>query len=607
MATRNVKITANAETTNSTTATSNTNYSKLARLGLGVTPLRYVFLAVTNPAPRGATVTQALLTINLPATTAVTFSVFRVTGKWSASTVTYNTKPAVAASATATGSTTGLSITFDVTADVQSWCNGVANYGWRLSATANTIIDAILSGSGATLQVSYGEASTPPTNLSPAGGICGTTTPTFQWDTTDPAEDGLAAINVQWSTDPTFASVTYDSGWVASTIDEFNSATATGFTPLPSGGTQVYWRCRVKDGLGLISGWSSPASLEYVAWGALTITSPSAGTVGTHTPTIAWSLGGSSAQTAWRAWITDSSGRTLADSKKQPGTAATWQVPAGVMTDDTMTYTVYVSIWDTNDRVGSPADPTELNVSKSFTFAQTGSVAAPTGLTVTQPGNTPSAQLEWNDSSTPDGFVIIRDGKPFASIEATDPSITVSGVTYQWTDFAVVPLQTHVYAVRAISAGVESAPTATVTAKIQITPGIWLVEPVHGYAICVTDGTQTISQLAMSDVTSIEQPLNSSQQQIVRSAMYGLSGPISGQLYARPGERTVEEMYDDAMAMKSLDVSTVFRLACQWLNIPVQVTDLNVSIDAAGNPTTDIRAVSFKVIQCGELGFTPRF
>lgn len=606
MATRTVKITANAETTNSTTATSNTNYSKLARLGLGVTPLRYVYLAVTNPAPKGATVTQALLTINLPAT-AATFSVFRVTSKWSASTVTYNTKPTVAASATATGTTAGLSITFDVTADVQSWCNGVANYGWRISASANAIIDANLSGLGPTLQVTYGEASTPPTNLSPAGGICGTTTPTFQWDTTDPAEDGLAAVNVQWSTDPTFATVTYDSGWVASTVDELNAATTGGFTPLPSGGTTVYWRSRVKDGLGLISGWSAAASLEYIAWGALTITSPSAGTVGSHTPTIAWALGGTAAQTAWRAWVTDSSGRILADSKKQPGTTATWQVPAGVMTDDTMTYTAYVSVWDTNDRVGSPGDPTELNAQTSFTFAQTGSVAAPTALSVTQPGEIPSAELQWSDASTPDGFVIIRDGKPFTSLEATDPSITISGPTYQWTDYSVIPFQTHVYQVRAISAGVESAPTASVTVKIEVTPGIWLIEPVHGYAICVTDGTQNLSQLLMTDVISIEQPLNSSQQQIIRTAMYGLNGPIDGQLYARPGERSVTEMYEDAMAMKSLDVSTVFRLACGWLNKPVQVTDLSVSLDPTGNELTDIRSVSFKVIQCGELDFTPRF
>lgn len=111
----------------------------------------------------------------------------------------------------------------------------------------------------------------------------------------------------------------------------------------------------------------------------------------------------------------------------------------------------------------------------------------------------------------------------------------------------------------------------------------------------------------MTDVISIEQPLNSSQQQIIRTAMYGLNGPIDGQLYARPGERSVTEMYEDAMAMKSLDVSTVFRLACGWLNKPVQVTDLSVSLDATGNELTDIRSVSFKVIQCGELDFTPRF
>lgn len=76
-----------------------------------------------------------------------TYDLHRVTGAWTETGVTWSNQPAVAASATsnvATGTTSNVTLTWSVTADVQAFVDGTTNRGWRFkdqtesSATTRT-------------------------------------------------------------------------------------------------------------------------------------------------------------------------------------------------------------------------------------------------------------------------------------------------------------------------------------------------------------------------------------------------------------------------------------------------------------------------------------
>ncbi len=99
--------------------------------------------------PANALITAANLKLFMNSAPAVTrtYDVHRVTASWSQSTVTWTNQPSVAAIATAsvaTGTTSSVTLTWNVTSDVQTFSDGTANYGWRIkdqtedSATART-------------------------------------------------------------------------------------------------------------------------------------------------------------------------------------------------------------------------------------------------------------------------------------------------------------------------------------------------------------------------------------------------------------------------------------------------------------------------------------
>ena len=97
----------------------------------------------------------------------------------------------------------------------------------------------------------------------------GTTTPTFDFTTTDPQGDDLE-YELSYSTDPNFetSSSTFNSGSASGfsgpTTNPFNSGDTVSFTPLSplSNSTTYWWRVRAKDpaGADAFSPWSNPDS-----------------------------------------------------------------------------------------------------------------------------------------------------------------------------------------------------------------------------------------------------------------------------------------------------------------------------------------------------------
>jgi len=89
--------------------------------------------------PAGATVDSATLTLcatAVPSSTK-TYEVHRVTASWVEGSVTWDTQPAVAASATTSATTpaSAACMTWTVTSDVQLWVDGTTNNGWRVFDT----------------------------------------------------------------------------------------------------------------------------------------------------------------------------------------------------------------------------------------------------------------------------------------------------------------------------------------------------------------------------------------------------------------------------------------------------------------------------------------
>lgn len=88
--------------------------------------------------PSTARVTSAALKLYLSIAppSSRTHQVWRVTSAWSEATLDWSPQPSLAGAATAstaTGTTAGVTISWTVTNDVQTWVQGTANHGWRVN------------------------------------------------------------------------------------------------------------------------------------------------------------------------------------------------------------------------------------------------------------------------------------------------------------------------------------------------------------------------------------------------------------------------------------------------------------------------------------------
>ena len=92
--------------------------------------------------PASFTVQSATLTLCATTTPAVsrTYNATRVTASWAESTITWNTQPTVADSATATATSATGCLTWTVTDDVQTWVNGTTAAGFRISDSSETSV-----------------------------------------------------------------------------------------------------------------------------------------------------------------------------------------------------------------------------------------------------------------------------------------------------------------------------------------------------------------------------------------------------------------------------------------------------------------------------------
>lgn len=542
-----------------------TNYGKASVLYVAGTPTQeWGYLYFKSPVPAGATVLSATLRVHGQGNWGVgTFAaiVDRVTQSWAESTLTWNKKPAVTsterASITQTNPSDGFEWAFDVTAMVQAWANGAANYGVRLARNGagarHTFYSLNSTKFQPTLDVTWSDAPDAPHTLSPSGGrATSLAKPWLRFDYHDVSGSvALAAVQVQIDPDGEFVTtVAWDSGTVAATEPQLDLST-TSYPGLADGAT-TYWRCRVQDGAGLWSDWSAPAQFSRAVQGTLALVNPADvpnNMVSDSTPPIIWTLTGRT-QTAYRIAIANALNPTkyLWDSGKIGATDTTITVPANVITDHSATYVVTLQVWDDQSREATPNDPTYTQVVRSFTFG-IGNGGPVTSLAVAlhAPG-WPWFDLTWQRSSAPDYFYLVRDGKVVAG--PLDPGdLNTGGTSYAFTDVSAPGNVEHTWSVLAVVNGVGSGPNPTVSAEAYV-PAVWLSDPVDGHVAALVQSDQAQASFSMPEHAGVYEPLGGSAIVRVTQAQRGLEGTITGATRDYAG-RTAAEWENDLLWFKA--------------------------------------------------------
>lgn len=553
---------------------------------------------------RGRTVLSATLTGVVSGTfSAQNVTVAAAASGWAAGRVTWNSQPTVSTTVTtAVGATTdGAFVDLDVTAIVQSWANGDAQRGFRLSTNATTAdrsnwysLDS--SGSSWTLTVELSDAPEQPSDLRPNQGAVASSAPILAWSYTDLGGDSSeqGAFKVQADAAADEVSPDFDSGWVTSTDPEFDLS-GSSFTPLSSG-VSTQWRVMTRDADGNDSIWSDWATFSYEPAPTLTMDSPTGGVIGDSTPDVVAHLSGETL-TQWRVRVLDSAGNVLWNSGLRDGAIAV-TIPKRnsrnerVIHTDDATYTFNVRAWGDVERAVAVGYPAYVEQSVDVVFDDDAGVATPTSFGVTQfAAGDPRTAFSWHLSSAPDAILLLDGNKVYARLDSDDWT-NVAG-DYTWTDSGGVdPFEDHAFTIRAVVSGVRSLPSSTVTFHPTIT-GVWLV-PIDDDPIRL-DTTTSIDQFTTTDRRAVYKPLNRDVDVSIVYGLEGLSGNFTGLL---------SDQQDQAAAVERLqalraDVSQIPHLV--WgIAIPVEVRNLKVAPAAVFTDGQRVWNVSFDFIQAGD-------
>ena len=548
----------------------------------------FIFFRSPVPPKADMTVSSAIQRIRNAAaqTGSVTLSAQRVgaSPKWLR--LTWNNRPGVIGSpASQTISNPGaVWWEIDVTAHVQAIANGSPNYGWKLTTTFATLLRLCSLNSDVykpTLVVEWTDKPDTPTVLHPVNSkIVETDKPVVRMTYSDPGgDDELDAVQVQIDAAGNFVSgIDFDSGWVTSTTPELDLST-TAYAGLADGATTTL-RARVRDEAGGISDWSDPVTFSRDNKGTLAITSPAAtpnNFVDEFTPPIAWTLTGET-QKSYRVMIAKVSRphTWIYDSGRITSTATEHTLPfrwngRRVLFDDE-SYIVYVRVWDAKDRCGL----TYVQATRTFTVQYDGTLAPITDFTASTPSSgAPWVTLQWDRATTPDQWVIVRDGEVIEKEDiATD--LLVSGTTYRFIDRTARPLVEHEYKIRAVDIVTAVRKMAAGSPTVTITPvaqGIWLTN--NGGSLEVHLYGEDVENVEYGEDSTSYVPIGGDAAIKITSGLQGMKGVITGIIGDTTG-RTWDSYKQDLLQMKAAPATT-YRLAFGDENIPVVLRDVSVS------------------------------
>lgn len=523
------------------------------------------YIYFPRPFSLGATILSAELVFYTTsmASATHTFTFQRLNQSFSASKVTYNTRPTSLIAGTKTVTKTG--VVTDKTEwrlTITDWMQTVASggvwYGLQFmigESTARYWYSEINPAVAyrPRLEVTWSDAPATPTGLSPSGGrAVGLAKPVVRATYLDiSGATSLQAVQVQINATDVWSSPSFDSGTVLASAPELDLA-ATAYAGLADGVT-TFWRVRFQDASGLWSPWSASTTFKRDDKGVLTVTNPPSGTptVEDSTPPIIWTFTGET-QAAYQIQIKHSvSGVQIVDwdSGKVTSTATTVTVPTGTIKQTGLTYTVTVRIWDAKQREATPGDPTYVEVIRDFTFIP-GATVGTTGLVATTQDPIPKVVLTWSRATAPDFFNILRNSKVI-SAGLLPADLFVSGTSYTWTDQSPSPGRPLTYEVQAVVTPTASASNTTATVTVQST-GIWLKDPTSGLELCILgrEGRDFI----LGEQTAVLQSIAPNANKVaINQGLGGLEGRISGTLADWNG-KTAQEWRDIYIQLRALRV-----------------------------------------------------
>jgi len=579
------------------------------------TGAEYAFVYLRNPAPRGTTIVSATLQLHAhgASTGSRTLTARRAAGHWDDDTVTFNRMPGVTGTSQPTAAlgtvADGDLIEFDVTAHLQKVTSGKSRwYGWRIQtdATAEHSVYGFNAGKYMPrLIVQFTYKPDFANNLRPSGGAVSLAKPTLSYDFHDiSGKIDLVSHRVQLDPTGNWTSPGFDSGELGAVDGPVLDLNDTSYSGLADGAS-TQWRVIVKGSDGVWSDWSDPATFSRHAQGPLAITSPatSPGDLVTEpTPTIVWSFAN---QAAYQVIVTSATNhaKVLFDSGKQRGTDQTFTLPKGILTTPSGRYSLLVRCWDTTVRVTTTGDPIYRQLRRDFTFTYDATPNPVTALSVARPDAAPRLRLTWTRSSTPDSYVIERDG---VVIDADLTDLLISGTTYSFDDWTATAGVNHDYRVRPVVNGKACSNSPVVTAK-WTAYSVYLADPDTGawFMVLGAPGDTSGPSINLAYGEDADVTTRAGQYPVRKiTAMRGLEGDVSGMLIQNDWDpRTLDDQVADVLTIKGRTAVVTCRLVVGGLNIPVIIGNVNPAPSTEYLEEIPCRAVSFWVGQNGEMPF----
>lgn len=512
------------------------------------------------------------------------------------STTTWNNQPGLLADSDPhsgglmAGSTVWYEV--DVTDDLQQVATGAPYFGHRLTindATARAFYSRTNSSSYPQLVITYATETPAPVGVKPSG-VVAVQSPTFTWLAPSDVTKVQAQADVGGGS---FAAPLWESAEIVSKLGQVNTA-AAGWAGLADGG-EAALRFRQYGSLGW-SAWSLPVTVERDAYASVQVVFPVPnGVTNDPTPPHRWVFPG---QSKFQLLILDAAGKVLYDSGQVAGDDQEWTpvlTTVGVRSGAVLTSRLRV--WDdVAGRVASTGDPGFVETSWSWTLNQTTDTPTPQAFSALVQAERPVPVLSWSwAGAAPDEFVLEENGVLTQRFDAAD--LTLVGTRYSVEDWTCPPNTGVRYAVRAIN-GAKMSPASNAQWVHHELGGVVIAEPESGAWLNVAEASAADGLGQVETTLSYKGPYAQGSVKRVL-ALGGIEGAVAGVLHPM-GDRPMEEQLADAATIRSLPTREC-RLVYGFVNVPVQVSALDVTLSADALFKDMTHRIKFEVDQVGEF------
>lgn len=451
------------------------------------------------------------------------------------------------------------------------------------------------------LEVEWGFAPYPPTDLDPAGNqVIGTALPVLTWRFPDIVQENTqAASQVQISTTTSFTSPAYNSGKQANTVHRWPMA-GEGY-PIPDDAYR-YWRVQTWDDQGRPSGWSDVAAFERVSKGIITFVNPGpSGTVDDHSPTISWTFTGEQERVRLILWevLPDKTTRNRWDSGSHKHTADHLTIPARKkhpIIKNGHDYRLELRIWDDEDRVGISNDKAYAVAVIDFVYNRSGVPNPVLSLTGgISPFAEPAVLLQWHRNTTPDWFGLrINDVISQHRIDPTDVAV-VGGPAgdYQMLVWEATPGEASTYEIEAVEINGDSAQHSSGNQVVTVTTnptGVWVIDDDYDEAVFMR-GAESPDLIIGESGTTYDLVANPVPVRIV-DAIRGYEGSWSGFLLTDAARLTLLELKGRAKEL---------RIVIGNLNLPIYLEEIGIS-PSSQVPSRAMYEITLNFFQSGAYG-----